>query len=619
MARRRPPDRTPPPPDVRPRTRTRPAGPTAPAEASPGDRPPWPPIRPATKSGPRRDRRRPLRPRQIILAVLVALGVGALLGSSALVGLAERQPLGTQRDIALGAAKVADRLAHGLSLNRPAERLAAALDGEEEVYDVEALIARARAAAPAATEPPPPPAVAGESEDEPAVPRADGDGTAATEPTGGTEADPADGPPAGGIITPLTGIDCVPEDAATPTTATDDPEDATTPTTATDDAGPAEADPPEAPDRPEDPEATGGATEPATTADPGEDRGSDEGSDTGESAETSQRLAEGEAPPDDADDAPTEDTAGAIEGDDSTGSDQVADPDDPNGAGGSDGGAAAGAPVHERPDPGAPAGEDDAEPADPTNCPPGFVPATEATDAPADGTAAPDESAPTADPEEASETISFEAPRVPDEDRPLAMYVGGDSISRDLGEGLARVTPADLVGIDLDPRPATGLSRPDFFDWAQHLAGVLTESVPDVIVVLFGANDFQDVAYEGEILDRFGDEWLELYRRRVDRIMTLLSQPDTQTVWVGQPPVRESRLSGGLARMNAVYEEVAAEHPQVTYVDTWALFSNSEGDYADEIDGVRVRREDGVHLTIAGGNRLAEAVWGVVGAAWGLQ
>ncbi|MCY3953190.1 MAG: DUF459 domain-containing protein, partial [bacterium] len=188
----------------------------------------------------------------------------------------------------------------------------------------------------------------------------------------------------------------------------------------------------------------------------------------------------------------------------------------------------------------------------------------------------------------------------------------------DLGEGLARVTPASVVRIDLDPRPATGLSRPDFFDWSQHLAGVLTESRPDVIVVLFGANDFQNVEHEGQILDRFGDEWLDLYRQRVDRIMILLSQPDTQTIWVGQPPVRETRLSGGLERLNTVYTEVAALHPQVTYLDTWALFSNDEGGYVDEIDGVRLRREDGVHLTVEGGNRLAEAVWDMIAPAWGL-
>ena len=434
----------------------------------------------------------------------MALGVGALLGSGALVGLAERQPLGTQRDVALGTAKVADRVAHGVSFNRPAESLAGALDGEEEVYDVEALIARARATAARVREPQPPP-VAEQPDIEPAPsptelpqPPAEPEGSAAEELPEPPEVDPAAGPPPDGIITPIEGVDCVPEDATAATTT------------------------------------TGGGEGPEVPV-------------------------PDEVPPDASD--------------------------------------------------GTPAAVDD-----PTECPPGYVLADPGE--PATGGTGEQESDPDS---EIPEPALFDAPRTPDEDEPLQMYVGGDSISRDLGEGLARITPATLVRIDLDPRPATGLSRPDFFDWAQHLAGVLTESRPDVIVVLFGANDFQNVEYEGEILDRFGSEWLELYRQRVDRIMTLLGQPGTQTVWVGQPPVREPRLSGGLATLNEVYAERAAEHSQVTYVDAWEFFSDSDGGYVDEIDGVRLRREDGVHLTVDGGNTLAEAVWDLIGPAWGLE
>ncbi|MDE0652678.1 MAG: DUF459 domain-containing protein [bacterium] len=472
------------------------------------EQPPWPPIQPLESDGPPSDRRPPLRPPQIVVATVVALGFGALLGSGALVGLAERQPLSTQRDVALGAAKVADRVAHGLSLNRPAERLASALDGEEAVYDVEALIARAQASAARTTDPQPPllaedpetePATSPAEPEPPPVEPEDAPDAAepepsapeaaepdASEPDEPGEVDPDAGPPPDGFITPIEGVDCVAEDATAPTTTTD------------------------------------GGSEPPE--EPGPDEGRSE--------------PEGTPSPVDV----------------------------------------------------------------PGQCPPGFVLS--------DPSAEPDGGTP--------EPPLFDAPRTPDADQPLQMYVGGDSISRDLGEGLARITPAALVRIDLDPRPATGLSRPDFFDWAHHLAGILTESRPDVIVVLFGANDFQNVEHEGEILDRFGDEWLELYRERVSRIMTLLSQPETQTVWVGQPPVREPRLSGGLERLNTVYAELAAEYPQVTYVDTWQLFSDSEGGYVDEIDDIRLRREDGVHLTIDGGNRLAEGVWGVIGPAWGL-
>ena len=507
--------------------------------------------------------------------MLVALGIGALLGSGALVGLAERQPLGTQRDIALGAANVTDRLAHGLSLNRPAERLAAELESSEEVYDVEALIARARASAPAATEDPPP-AVIEEPPEEVPVPPVDDDG-GAVEDAGATEAESETGPPLDGAITPIEGVDCVVTGAEpAPTTTGDGSEE------------PTEADQPggATPDR----DGVDGTGEP-DAGDPATDE-PDENDPATDEPDENDPAPEGPEDPDENDPAP--------EG-----------PEDPDEAD----------PATDESDEGDPATDDPAseEPGDEVDlpeCPPGFVPASGDAEPPAD-TAEPGEGEPDAEPE-SFEPVTFEAPRTPGGERPLVMYVGGDSISRDLGEGLARVTPADVVRVDLDPRPATGLSRPDFFDWAQHLAGVLTESLPDVIVVLFGANDFQNVEHEGEILDRFGDEWLDLYRERVDRIMTLLSQPEVQTIWVGQPPVREPRLSGGLERLNTVYAEVAAQHPQITYVDTWALFSDDEGGYVDEIDGVRLRREDGVHLTIDGGNRLAETVWDAIGPSWGL-
>ena len=478
--------------------------------------------------------------------MLAALGVGALLGSGALVGLAERQPLGTQRDVALGTAEVVDRLAHGLSLNRPAERLAEALDGEEQVYDVEALIARARATTPRATEPPQPPPAAEDPEvAEPAPAPAEPDRFPRREPAAAGAPDPGEGPPADGLIPPVEGLDCVRPDAGD---------------------GPGEG------------AGAAGSGEGAGAGGSGEGAGADG---PGEGIEppgaNATPDADAQVPP-----APEDPAAAA----------------DPTG------------------------GEDGAGAAGQVECPPGYVAAgPDGAPLPAAGTAgaAQDGAGADADPGEgAPPEVAFVAPRIPGEVDPLELYVGGDSISRDLGEGLARVTPANLVIVDLDPRPATGLSRPDFFDWSQHLAGVLTESRPDVIVVLFGANDFQNVEHEGRILDRFGDEWLDLYRERVDRIMILVSQPGTQTIWVGQPPVRETRLSGGLERMNTVYAEVAALHPQVTYLDTWALFSDAGGRYVDEIDGVRLRREDGVHLTVEGGNRLAEAVWDVIAPAWGL-
>jgi len=112
------------------------------------------PRRDSQSGSPLADRRRLMRQHQVLLVVLVSLGLGALLGSSSLVGLAERQPIGPRRSAVLHVAETADRVANFLSLNRPADALAAALT-DDVVYDVDALIEqgqRARAATSVGTE-----------------------------------------------------------------------------------------------------------------------------------------------------------------------------------------------------------------------------------------------------------------------------------------------------------------------------------------------------------------------------------------------------------------------------------------------------------------------------------
>ena len=212
----------------------------------------------------------------------------------------------------------------------------------------------------------------------------------------------------------------------------------------------------------------------------------------------------------------------------------------------------------------------------------------------------------------------FAAPRTPTPEEPLRIFVGGDSIGRNLADGLQRLAPRELTEIEIATRHSTGLSRPDYYDWPARLAKELTENRPDVIVLMFGANDFQNVMYNGRALNRFKQEWTDLYCQRVAQAMRLVSQPGVQTIWVGQPIVRESTLANGLALLNSVYKAQALLHPSVTFVDTWSVFSTPDGEYAQSLDGVRLRDSDGVHMTIAGSNRLSSPAWEQIASAWGL-
>ncbi len=214
---------------------------------------------------------------------------------------------------------------------------------------------------------------------------------------------------------------------------------------------------------------------------------------------------------------------------------------------------------------------------------------------------------------------AFQAPRTPTPEAPLRIFVGGDSVSQSLAEGLQRLASRSLTKFEVASRVSTGLSRPDFYDWPARLARELTEDRPDVIVLMFGANDFQNVAYNGKVFNRFKQEWTDLYCQRVAQAMRLVSQPGVQIIWVGQPIVRESTLAGGLELLNSVYKAQALLHPAVTFIDTWTLFSTPDGQYAQSLGGVSLRSKDGVHMTIPGSNRLATPAWEQIAAAWGLE
>ncbi len=83
--------------------------------------------------------------RAIIKAMMIALVVAALLSSGKIVEITQRQPLGGVRDASVSLAEGLDRVAHFLSLNRPADLVARirsqgdAAGQEVDVIDSEAL------------------------------------------------------------------------------------------------------------------------------------------------------------------------------------------------------------------------------------------------------------------------------------------------------------------------------------------------------------------------------------------------------------------------------------------------------------------------------------------------
>jgi len=204
--------------------------------------------------------------------------------------------------------------------------------------------------------------------------------------------------------------------------------------------------------------------------------------------------------------------------------------------------------------------------------------------------------------------------RQPTSDAPLKMYIAGDSMATAFGASLSRLASATgLVTPELDARAATGLSRPDYYDWPGRFASKMEDS-PDVVVIIFGANDSQGLRTpDGSVFQPLSDGWRTEYRRRVAGTMDLLKASQRLIIWVGQPIMSEAGFSERMADVNAIYREEAAKRPWVEYFDSWPLFADSSGNYQayltddNGLDQL-MRASDGIHLTRLGSDRLASAV-----------
>jgi len=206
---------------------------------------------------------------------------------------------------------------------------------------------------------------------------------------------------------------------------------------------------------------------------------------------------------------------------------------------------------------------------------------------------------------------------------PMKLWVIGDSFVELFGPALQNdAADTGVIESEVDFRFISGLVRPDYFDWPAHLTGRLPEVQADVVVAMYGGNDGQSMFVGGRELISESPEWYEEYHDRVGAVMDLLLTGAERVYWVGLPVMRDDRFTEVVAGMNQVFEEEAAERPEVVYLDTFELFSDENGEYSTYLrtnsgDLLDMRTEDGAHLTWNGAYRLSWFVLNVIADEWG--
>ena len=216
---------------------------------------------------------------------------------------------------------------------------------------------------------------------------------------------------------------------------------------------------------------------------------------------------------------------------------------------------------------------------------------------------------------QSAQALAVEDERAPPEDEtPLRVVVFGDSLADGIWAGVYRVLRQDdRFEIDRHTRVASGLSRPDFFDWQSALRDYLQAEPVDVAIISIGLNDGQPVFHDGRWDHDFATpEWDEIYSARVNDFMAELAAADVPTFWLGLPAVRSDNFGARVTHMNGIYEAAADAHG-IHFVSIVEITSDDSGAYSAYLPDANgrqrlMRANDGIHFTGRGYEMVAGAL-----------
>lgn len=190
----------------------------------------------------------------------------------------------------------------------------------------------------------------------------------------------------------------------------------------------------------------------------------------------------------------------------------------------------------------------------------------------------------------------------------LAIF--GDSLATDLGKALERFYAED-PNITIIPQGvgSSGFVRDDFFDWNKAIGEQIAANSFDLAVIIIGINDRQTINADGKSYKPLTEEWTRLYSTRVNGVLSQLRAANKPVIWIGLPPMSKAEYSQAMSQITAL-QRLASFSGGAEFLDIYEKFADEEGKYSSfgpDLNGqrVRMRKDDGIHFSAAGADKLA--------------
>jgi hypothetical protein len=163
-------------------------------------------------------------------------------------------------------------------------------------------------------------------------------------------------------------------------------------------------------------------------------------------------------------------------------------------------------------------------------------------------------------------------------------------------------------------RSGTGLSRPDYFNWMTEYPKLLAGQSPQIIICTIGSNDAQGFQVGNKVYQFGQPEWSMEYIKRLESFLMMLQDQNAKVYWVTLPKMRNSVFDAKIQALNTLVANRLENQTRITVISTNTILApespNTYIEYGrDPKSGqVQLRTEDGIHLSDAGGRKLASGV-----------
>lgn len=190
------------------------------------------------------------------------------------------------------------------------------------------------------------------------------------------------------------------------------------------------------------------------------------------------------------------------------------------------------------------------------------------------------------------------------------LVIGASSIQFAVGVRLEKTMPTYAgVKVKRFGRLATGLSRPDFFDWPEKFSALAKTFKPDLVIANFGGNGAQAIPVGRKSIKYKTPAWDVAYGDRVTAMVDIASAAGAEMVFMGMPVMRSDKFSAKMRYLNKV-QQAAAEAAGAMFIPTYNMAALPNGKYRKSIryKGKRglMRTSDGVHYSKLGARYVVE-------------